>query len=495
MTRILGMLPPKLHHFRTAWDNASATDKNLSNLFERLRMEEDRLNDSISNELSQNALVSKQDKKFGKQKSQGNLVSKSAVECFKCGLKGHVKKNCRNKPCAKYLTYCRNNFPCNTCNQKGHFAKECPKENSDRNKNQKNNKDDNDESKNSNRRALITIGLSTANVNHINTKHDCNDLWYQDCAATQHMTSHKDWLSNYVKLEEPATVVIGDATKLEGIGTGDAKLEAYNGKEWYKIILKDVLHVSKMIFNLFSVTQLVDKGYIQTANAKHFVFKTLNKKETVAVANRDGNLYRMMFRREKSDMCLLTTSIKTWHEKLAHQNVKYVRDILNKNGIKFIDDWNDYVCAGCVYGKQHRTSHPVNSKIAAGLLDLIHVDLCEMNIKSLGGAKYFLLFKDDFLHYRTVYFLKTKNEAVSKLDIFMKMVENQFERKVKCLRSDNGKEIKNAETQNLLEELGVFHSKSNAYTPQQNGRIEREMRTVVESARSVIHAQNLNENL
>jgi len=27
MTRILGMLPPKLHHFRTAWDNASATDK------------------------------------------------------------------------------------------------------------------------------------------------------------------------------------------------------------------------------------------------------------------------------------------------------------------------------------------------------------------------------------------------------------------------------------------------------------------------------------
>jgi len=201
----------------------------------------------------------------------------------------------------------------------------------------------------------------------------------------------------------------------------------------------------------------------------------------------------MMFRREKSDMCLLTASIKIWYERLAHQNVKYVRDILNKNGIKFVDDWNDYVCAGCVYGKQHRTSHPVNSKVAAGLL--VHVDLCEMNIKSLRGAKYFLLFKDDFSHYRTVCFLKTKNEAVSKLDIFMKMVENQFERKVKCLRSDNGKEIKNAETQNLLEELGVFHSKSNAYTPQQNGRIKRKMRTVVESARSVIHARNLNENL
>jgi len=52
-----------------------------------------------------------------------------------------------------------------------------------------------------------------------------------DCAATQHMTSRKDWLSNYVELKEPVNIVIGDATKLEGIGIGDVKMEAYNGKE------------------------------------------------------------------------------------------------------------------------------------------------------------------------------------------------------------------------------------------------------------------------
>lgn len=77
----------------------------------------------------------------------------------------------------------------------------------------------------------------------------------------------------------------------------------------------------------------------------------------------------------------------------------------------------------------------------------------------------------------------------------MKMVENQFNSKIKCLRSDNGTEIKNANTQKLLKELGIFHTRSSAYTPQQNGRIEREMRTVVELARSAIHAQDLNENL
>lgn len=123
----------------------------------------------------------------------------------------------------------------------------------------------------------------------------------------------------------------------------------------------------------------------------------------------------MLFRLDKSNKCLMTFSIKTWHERLAHQNVQYVRKILNKHSIKYIDDWNNYVCEGCVYGKQHRISHPLNTKVATEVLELIHVDLCEMNTTSLGGANYFLLFKDDFSHFRTVYFLKTKNEATAKL--------------------------------------------------------------------------------
>lgn len=128
-------------------------------------------------------------------------------------------------------------------------------------------------------------------------------------------------------------------------------------------------------------------------------------------------------------------------------------------------------------------------------LELVHVDLCEMDVRSLGGAKYFLLFKDDFSHYRTVYFLKSKEEAFEKLKNFVKLVENQFYSKVKRLMSDHGTEIKNHDTKSLLESLGIFHIKSSVYTPQQNGRIEREMRTVVEAARSSIHARNLNTNL
>ncbi|KAL4143161.1 hypothetical protein QTP88_005521 [Uroleucon formosanum] len=126
---------------------------------------------------------------------------------------------------------------------------------------------------------------------------------------------------------------------------------------------------------------------------------------------------------------------------------------------------------------------------------MIHVDLCEMDIRSLRGAKYFLLFKDDLSHYHTVHFLKTKYETAEKLEIFMKIIKNQFDKTLKCLGSDHSTEIKNADTQRLLNELGVFHSRSNIYTAQPNRRIEREIRTIVESTRSAIHANDFNENV
>lgn len=99
-----------------------------------------------------------------------------------------------------------------------------------------------------------------------------------------------------------------------------------------------------MTFNLFSVIQLLDKGYLQTATADQSIFMTFDNKEIIAIAKRKGNLYKMMFRQEKSASCMLTVSVKTWHERLAHQNVKYVRNFLKKNSIKYVDDWDNYMC-------------------------------------------------------------------------------------------------------------------------------------------------------
>lgn len=243
MNRILGTLPPKLHDFRTAWDNVPVPDKNLTRLFERLRLEDQRLNENLKSQVSdvKYALLTKQCKYINKQHTQGNIALKSTVECFKFGQKGHVKKFCRNKPCSKHSYYSKENYACNICNQRGHFTKDCPRKVSD--SNARSEKSDSQEGHK--RRALITVDLSTMNIKDICDNNNSKNVWYQDCAATQHMTSRMNWLENHNQLEYSTAIIIGDATKLSGNGMGDVKLEAYNSQSWCKIILKNVLYVPK----------------------------------------------------------------------------------------------------------------------------------------------------------------------------------------------------------------------------------------------------------
>lgn len=147
---------------------------------------------------------------------------------------------------------------------------------------------------------------------------------------------------NFVEFEDPVTVVIGDA-KLKGVEKGDVELEAFHRKKWYQVVLRDVLFVPKMTVNLFPITQLFDKGYVQVADANSFEFKTSDGTETIAVVEHVGRLFKMKYRMKDPNVCILTTSIKIWHETLAHQNVKCVRDILNRNKIDYIDDWGNHV--------------------------------------------------------------------------------------------------------------------------------------------------------
>lgn len=481
ISRILGVLPPKLAHFRTAWDNVAAGDQTVERLIERLRLEDERLKESGNGHEAniQNALVTKHNKHNNKKGQQS--TSKSEVKskiCYKCEKRGHFIKECRGKPTAKYLAYCKRNYPCNECGKKGHFANECRSR----------------EQSNQGPLALLNTAHNSNSLSSCNSlsKDEC---WFQDCGASQHMSSHREWFTKLVELDKPVPILIGDGTQLDGTAVGEVELEAYDGQKWKKVVLKNVLYVPSLGFNLVSVGQILDKGFQQKADHKTSKFVNPKTNEVAVMAEREGNLFKMLLRKEKKVEYTFITSIRTWHERLAHQNIRYVRNILKSQNVKYVDDWDGTNCTGCTYGKQHRISHPANLKKAEQPLDLVHVDMGHMDVPSLGNARYFLLFKDDYTHYRTIFFMKSKDEAPSKLEKYINLVENQLGRKIKKIRSDNGTEIRNAHTKKMLEERGIFHTVTNTHTPEQNGRIEREMRTVVEATRTAIHANRLDKRL
>src|SRR5580765_5080881 len=118
-----------------------------------------------------------------------------------------------------------------------------------------------------------------------------------------------------------------------------------------------------------------------------------------------------------------------------------------------------------------------------------------MEEKSLGGKRYFVIFKDNYSKYTYVYFMNQKSEVKDKLELFLNMVKNQINNSVITLRSDCGLEYKNAEVKAILDKFGIKHETSVPYTPQQNGKSERSMRTIVEAARTMLYSKNLPKNL
>ena len=61
-------------------------------------------------------------------------------------------------------------------------------------------------------------------------------------------------------------------------------------------------------------------------------------------------------------------------------------------------------------------------------------------VPSLGGSRYYVFFIDDFFRMTWIYFLK-KSEVFKRFLEFKALVENQTDKKIEVLRTDNGGEL------------------------------------------------------
>ena len=68
---------------------------------------------------------------------------------------------------------------------------------------------------------------------------------------------------------------------------------------------------------------------------------------------------------------------------------------------------------------------------------------------------YFVTFIDVYTRKVWVYFIRHKSEPFAKFKLWKAEVENQIERKIKCLRSNNGIEYTNSRFMKLYEQHGI----------------------------------------
>eukprot|EP00253_Pinus_taeda_P006863 PITA_06863 len=141
----------------------------------------------------------------------------------------------------------------------------------------------------------------------------------------------------------------------------------------------------------------------------------------------------------------------------------------------------------CVYGKQNRVSFPSGSKRAKKILELVHSDVFgPVKVPSLGKSVYYVSFIDEFSRNTWICFLKKKSKVFDRFKEFKALVENQTEKKIKVLITDNGGEFCNKEFEEFCKKCGIARQRTTPYRPQQNGVAERMNKTLMERERRML---------
>ena len=100
---------------------------------------------------------------------------------------------------------------------------------------------------------------------------------------------------------------------------------------------------------------------------------------------------------------------------------------------------------------------------------VIHFDVWgPSKVPTLSGSRWFVTFIDDCTRMSWLCLMKTKDE-VNLFQNFHKMIETQYNAKIRVLHSDNGGEYQSSDLQKYLEGHDIIHQTTCSNTPQQNG--------------------------
>ncbi|KAL3510114.1 hypothetical protein ACH5RR_029515 [Cinchona calisaya] len=282
-------------------------------------------------------------------------------------------------------------------------------------------------------------------------------------------------------------VTFGDDNKAKSIGIGDV---GKNGET----LIKNVLLVDNLNYNLLSVSQLCDRN-LYVFFTKHECL-ILDKNHVVLFkGSRHNDVYVIHLDKiSNSNVKCLTASIDDpwlWHRRLCHFNMDLIEKLAKKDlvrGLPKLKFLKNKICDACQFGKQVKISFkPKNFVSTHKPLELLHLDLFgPTQYASLGGCKYAFVIVDDYSRFTWVLFLAHKNEAFEKFVKLFSKIQNLLDTKIVRLRSDNGAEFKFGGFPDFCDHNGIFHEFSVVRVPQQNGVVERKNRTLQETARTMI---------
>ncbi|CAI6011336.1 unnamed protein product [Closterium sp. NIES-65] len=282
-------------------------------------------------------------------------------------------------------------------------------------------------------------------------------------------------------------------------GRGTVALQGEAGK---RVLIPDVLYVPGVQANLLSASQLKESGVLLQGDGDEMLLVDATG-EVLGRAHYIGRVLCTDLRpcptqlqsTEVVALRTITSATKTtpdrMHARLARVNVDTIKSSA-KHGVATglditLSTGADPPCVSCVGGKLARHTFPAKGSDAAEALAVVHIDLCgPFRVAAKDGSLYFLLLKDRHTRFVWAMPVAKKSDVLREFEKWLVLVERQTKKSVLTLRSDRGGEFLGKAVTDFVDGKGIVHDLTCPYTPQQNGMAEREMRTAVESVRTML---------
>ncbi|GKA47032.1 gag-pol polyprotein [Tanacetum coccineum] len=269
------------------------------------------------------------------------------------------------------------------------------------------------------------------------------DVWLFDTRATFHMTARREWFHEYKPISRGGSVYICNDHELKIIGIGSIMVKVHDGTVH---TIWDMRHVEGLKKNLLSLGQLDDlscKVEIQNKIMK-IIKGALVLMKGVKVAT---NLYQLK------------------GEIMKEAEASGMKILVERRLIPGLTKLSLPICEYCVISKQHRLKFKTSNSRSVYVLELVHSDVWQAPVQSLGGAKYFVSFIDDYSRRCWVYPIKKKSDVFEVFKVYKARVELDSGKKIKCLRTDNGGEYTGDEFDTFCKQEGIKRQFTTAYTP------------------------------